>query len=108
MALSEAIDAGVKEAIITDFDIPEYYRVNKALGRLRVWVYPGAGGGCWKYAYTAAPYSFYKHTATGEWKMVQTTSNLNHTVNTVIGGWAKAPSALIYYNPVYEKVLGGC
>lgn len=40
--------------------------------------------------------------------MVQTTSNLNHTVNTVIGGWTKAPSALIYYNPAYEKVLGGC
>lgn len=108
MSLSDAINAEVTDAIITDFDIPKFQAVNKALERVRVWVHPGAGKSCWEYKYTADPYSFYRHTASGEWRLVQTTSSLSHTVNTVVGGWAGAKSATMYYNPAYKNVLGGC
>lgn len=40
--------------------------------------------------------------------MVQTTSTLNHTTNTIIGGWANVPSAVMYYNAAYKNLLGGC
>lgn len=43
----------------------------------------------WVYKYRAAPYDFYYNTKTKKWKSVQYISNLEHTVNVMVDGWAK-------------------
>lgn len=49
---------------------------------------PGNVYSKWIYKYTAAPYDFYYNPYLGTWKMVQTTSYMNHMVQTIFNGWA--------------------
>lgn len=113
MPMSQIIEQQVPDAIVSDFDIPDYPEpednASSRASYMGVFaVLPFGSNGCWEYKYTADPYSFFKHTGTGQWRMVQTTSTVNHTVNTMIGGYVGAPSALTYYNPAYKNLLGGC
>lgn len=105
MPASEIIADNVQDAIISEIDVPE---IAQMIDSLEPMITPRSAKGCWKYIYTADPYSFFKHTKTGQWRMIQTTSTLNHTTNTIIGGWANAPSAVMYYNAAYKNLLGGC
>ena len=60
--------------------------------------------GKWVYQYTVEPYSFYKNSATGKVKMVQTTSTWNHTINNIIGGWVTKSNTNYPYKkptPIY-------
>lgn len=78
--------------------------------RVMVPLEPGYRSGCWKYLYTIEPYSYYQHTGTGKLTSLQTTSTVNHTVNTVIGGWATHSSSwpIPTYNPAFAGLMGGC
>lgn len=71
---------------------------------------PSYRSGCWKYLYTIEPYSYYRHTGTGKLTRLQTTSTVNHTVNTIVGGWAAHSSSwpIPTYNPAFAGLMGGC
>lgn len=97
MSLSEVIQSGTTEAILTEVDIPE---IARELNKVADTSYPSFRAvGYWKYKYTAEPYAFYQHTSTKKWKVVQVTSTMNHLVNTMIGGWVGAPAWNVSYNP---------
>ncbi|MGL9971868.1 hypothetical protein [Enterococcus sp. DIV1420a] len=97
MSLSEAIESGATEVILSEIDIPEIADELDKVADNSYLLFRAKG--YWKYKYTAEPYAFYQHTTTKKWKMVQVTSTTNHLVNTMIGGWAGAPSWNISYNP---------
>lgn len=92
MKLSEAIASDVHEAILTDIDVPEIAnKLNEIAAHSRT-TRSAKKKGHWKYMYTAEPYAFYRNTKTKQWKMVQVTSTTQHVVNTMVGGYAGAPS----------------
>lgn len=64
--------------------------------------------GKWIYQYTIDPFSFYKNSATGKWRTVQTTSTITHTAHTVVEGNVTHSTSwpVPYYNPAYKHLLG--
>ncbi|MBO0477961.1 hypothetical protein DOK76_12880 [Vagococcus sp. DIV0080] len=104
MSLSEAINAGVSEAILTDIDVPEIAEKLNELGEkpgINNRVKRAASSGEWKYMYTAEPYAFYQHTKTKKWKLVQVTPTAGHVANTMIGGYVGAPWSISHNKPKY-------
>lgn len=93
MTLSEALELGVTDVILTDVDVPEYANEMTAQkeNMLPSMLFT-RGKGYWNYKYTVQPYAFYQHTKTKKWKYVQVTSTMQHLINTVGGSWAGAPS----------------
>ena len=90
MSVSEFINSDLEEAIITDFDIPEYdLRANFKRSKRSYALNPEFGGsvGTWVYKYTVEPYALYQNSVTKEWKMVQVTDYVTHTTNTIVNGW---------------------
>lgn len=106
---SEVIAENIPDAIVSETDIPEF-NFNSFMISDRNWVANTYGnGGKWIYKYTIDPYSYYQHSGTGQWRMLQTTSAVNHTVNTVVNGVVTHSSSwpIPYYNPAFAHLLGG-
>lgn len=106
---SEVIAKHIPDAIISETDIPEF-DFNSFMISDRNWVANTYGnGGKWIYKYTIEPYRYYQHSGTGQWRMIQTTSTVNHTVNTIVNGIATNSSSwpIPYYNPAFAHLLGG-
>lgn len=106
---SEVIAENIPDAIVSETDIPEF-NFNSFMISDRNWVANTYGnGGKWLYKYTIAPYSYYQHSGTGQWRMLQTTSTVKHTVNTVVNGVATHSSSwpVPYYNSEFAHLLGG-
>lgn len=107
MKLSEVIENNVKEAIITDFDVPGFpqpsidnsYDYN-SYGFMVLASKKKSSKGKWVYMYTAQPYAFYRNSKTGAIKVVQVTPTAQHVANVVTKGWADS----IARGPAY---LGG-
>lgn len=60
LKMSEFIESDVTEAIITEFDLPQYdVRTNKRVKRSYV-INPETGGACWRYQYSGGPFDIYK------------------------------------------------
>lgn len=68
---------------------------------------PGKPLGRWEYIYTIEPFAYFKNTKTGAITMVQATSSVNHTVNTMVDGWVThGPNYNFpYYNPAHRYLL---
>ena len=106
---SEVIAKNIPDAIVSETDIPEF-NFNSFMISDRNWVANTSGNaGKWIYKYTIDPYSYYQHSGTGQWRMLQTTSTVNHTVNTVVNGVVTHSSSwpVPYYNPAFAHLLGG-
>lgn len=91
---SEVIAENIPDAIVSETDIPEF-NSNSFMISDRNWV--------------ANTYSYYQHSGTGQWRMLQTTSTVKHTVNTVVNGVATHSSSwpVPYYNSEFAHLLGG-
>lgn len=116
MKLSEVIENNVKEAIITDFDVPGFpqppidntydyddyddYNDYNNYGFMVLASKKKSSKGKWVYMYTAQPYAFYRNSKTGAIKVVQVTPTAQHVANVVTKGWADS----IARGPAY---LGG-
>lgn len=85
MPLSEALESGATEVILTDIDIPEAALELNSTVTNRDFMLRGKGK--WVYKYTAQPYKFYFHTKKKKWKMVQVTAFSTHVQNVVVNGW---------------------
>ena len=109
VTLSELYASDLQEAVVTD--LPATSDVSTDTSSLfGIYVnLPFGNGGRWVYKYTVDPYSFYQNSATGEWRTLQTTSTVNHTVNTVVNGVVTHSSSwpVPYYNPAYAHLMGG-
>lgn len=106
---SEVIANNVPDAIVSETNIPEF-NFNSFMISDRAWVANTYGNsGKWIYKYTIDPYSYYQHSGTGQWRMLQTTSIVNHTVNTIVNGVVTHSSSwpVPYYNPAFAHLLGG-
>ncbi len=95
MKLSEVIYNNIKEAIITDFDVPGFPQptIDKSYdynnyGFMVLASTNKSSKGKWVYMYTAQPYAFYRNSKTGAIKVVQVTPIAQHVVNVVTKGWA--------------------
>ena len=69
-----------------------------------------SGRACWRYLYTIEPYSYYQNSLTKERRSLVTTSYTNHTINTIVSGWATQSTSwpIPTYNPAYANLMGGC
>ena len=106
---SEVVANNVSDAIVSETNISEF-NFNSFMISDRVWVANTSGNaGRWIYRYTIDPYSYYQHSGSGQWRMLQTTSTVNHTVNTIVNGVATNSSSwpIPYYNPEFAHLLGG-
>ncbi|WP_288530528.1 hypothetical protein [uncultured Secundilactobacillus sp.] len=97
MSLSQALQSGVHEAILTDLDVPAIANKLNAVSkkaaiasRHRFAAKKSNSKGKWVYMYTAEPYAFYRNSKTKEWKMVQVTPTVSHVVNTIVGGYVNS------------------
>ncbi|MCO4526346.1 hypothetical protein Si107_01688 [Streptococcus infantarius subsp. infantarius] len=112
LTLSELYLSDTQEAIITDFDIPDFPapEVSNQEPIYTILVnLPFGNGGRWIYKYTVDPFSFYQNSVTGEWRTLQTTSTVDHTVYTIVNGVVTRSTSwpTPYYNPAYAHLMGG-
>lgn len=111
LTLSELYLSDVQDAIITDFDIPDFpvQEISEPEPVYTIFVnLPFGNGGRWVYKYTVDPFSFYQNSVTGEWRTLQTTSTVDHTVYTVVNGVVTRSTSwpTPYYNPAYAHLMG--
>lgn len=112
LTLSELYLSDAQEAIITDFDIPDFpvQELSDPEPVYTIFVnLPFGNGGRLVYKYTVDPFSFYQNSVTGEWRTLQTTSTVDHTVYTIVNGVVTRSTSwpTPYYNPAYEHLMGG-
>lgn len=93
MTMTEFIESGATEAIITNIDIPE---IKETLENIPFYT-DRSDSGYWKYMYTYQPYAFYRHTKTRKWKVVQVTAIPTHVTNIIVNSWANAAAGGLRY-----------